>query len=127
MNHNERQFFSGWGAYVNPVIRYERCGLVEDGWIAAYAAAANKTAFLRYAGHNAADEGVYMYIEGFPTRSGESFSMNPEFDFRYPLLKLYRHNGIHTVLTFEYVRSPALVRLGELSVSDRFRIDLAEQ
>ena len=119
MNHNERQFFSGWGAYVNPVIRDERCGLVEDGWIAAYAAAANKTAFLRYAGHNAADEGVYMYNEGFPTRSGESFSMNPEFDFRYPLLKLYRHNGIHTVLTFEYVRSPALVRLGELSVSDR--------
>ena len=119
MNHNERQFFSGWGACVNPVIHYERCGLVEDGWVAAYAAAANKTAFLRYAGHNAADEGVYMYKEGFPTRSGESLTMTPEFDFRYLLLKLYRHNGIHTVLTFEYMRSPALIRLGELSVSDR--------
>ena len=119
MNHNERQFYSPWGGYLNPVIKHERCGLVEDGWIAAYAAAANKTAFLRYAGHNASDEGVYMYNTGFPTRSGESLSMNPEFDFRYPLLKLYRHNGIHTVLTFEYVRSPSLQRLGETSVSDR--------
>lgn len=119
MNHNERQLFAAWGAYVNPVIRYEQCGLVEDGWIAAYAAAANRTAFLRYAGHNAADEGVYMYESGFPTKSGESNTATPEFDFRYPMLKLYRHNGIHTVLTFEYLRSPILERLGLLSVSDR--------
>jgi hypothetical protein len=119
MNHNERQLFSAWGAYVNPVIRYPMCGLVEDGWIAAYAAAAYKTACLRYAGHNAASEGVYMYLENFPTKSGESLSMNPEFDFRYPLLKLYKHNGIHTVLGFEYLRSPIMTRLGETSVSDR--------
>ena len=119
-NHNERQVYSAWGAYIDPAaVRYEQCGPSPRGWTAAFAAARNRTAYLRYAGHNASIEGAYMYRNAFPTRSGESETYEDEFDFRYPMLKMYKHNGIHTFIGYEYMRSPALGMKGLLDVSDR--------
>ena len=118
-NHNERPVFAAWGAYVNPNIHHETSGLYPNVWTAAFAAALNRTAYLRYCGHNASIEGAYMYESSFPTASGESCSTHAEFDIRYPMLKLYRHNGIHTFLGFEYLRSPIFIANGALDVSDR--------
>jgi len=70
-------------------------------------------------GHNASIDGGYMYAGWFPTRSGESTEPEAEFDFRYPMFKMYRNNGIHTFAGYEYLRSPVLGRKGLLDTSDR--------
>lgn len=117
-NHNERIFFNNWGAHVNPKIQEYARDLFDGCWSAAYAGIANRIAYLKFAGHNAALEGAYMYSEGFPTGSGASDSCAEEWDYYYAMAKLYRHNKIRLLSCFEYMLAPELVKSGALDVSD---------
>ena len=118
-NHNERPLFYKWGASVNPTFNDISHEYREDFWYATYRALVNRIQFLKFAGHNASIEGVYMYNHQFKTDSGESRSMNPDFDVLVPTILMYAHNGIHPYLGFEYSASPALLRGGLSDVSDR--------
>ena len=117
-NHNERIIFNNWGTHENPRIQEYGRDLFDGCWRAAYAGIANRISYLKFAGHNAALEGAYMYSEGFPTESGESGSCAEEWDYYYAMAKLYRHNRIRLLTCFEYMLSPQLVRSGALDVSD---------
>lgn len=118
-NHNERPVFNNWGTHVNPRIQESWRNLFDGCWRAAFAGVANRISFLKFAGHNAAIEGAYMYGEGFPTESGESGSCAVEWDYYYVLAKMYRHNRIRLFAGLEYMLSPALELSGALDVSDQ--------
>lgn len=118
--HCERPLFMAWGGYVNPYLLGMSCGGLRTGfWAAAYAAIVNRIAYLRYAGHNAAIEGAYMYAHYLPTASGESRAIFDDFDLLYPTLKMYYHNGIRSFVGYEYIASPSLFRNGWRDVSER--------
>ena len=118
-NHNERYVFNNWGTHVNPKIQESNRNLFDGCWGAAFAGIANRISYLKFAGHNAALEGAYMYQEGFPTESGESGSCAVEWDYYYAMAKMYRHNGIRLLACFEYMLSPKLYLSGDLEVSDK--------
>ncbi len=121
MNHSERILFGQWGAWRSPFIFSSGFWTPEcpRHWSAAFAAARNRVSQLRFEGHNAAIEGVYMYKQGFPTTSGESETADDGFDFAWLVAKMYRHNGIKFFAGFEYLASPRLGPLGERDVSER--------
>ena len=121
MNHNERILFGHWGAWRSPLVFSTASWTPELPlqWSAAFAAARNRVTQLRFEGHNAAIEGVYMYKQGFPTRSGESATADDGYDFAWLVAKMYRHNGIKFFAGFEYLASPKLARDGVWDVSER--------
>ena len=118
-NHCERPLFHQWGTQFNPRLSDYARGDFERSWAAAYAAAANRVRYLRYAGHNAAVEGVYMYRELFPTESGESLNTDRSFNFFWLAARLYARNGIRLFPCFEYVRAPRLALSPRCGVSNR--------
>ena len=119
-NHCERPLNFEWGAHVNPSASfYDARGPYVDGWRTAYEAAANRIRALRYAGHNAAIEGVYMYRDFFPTESGDSTNPNLGYDFFWVLARMYAKNGIKVLPCFEYMRAPRLGWAKGFDVSDR--------
>lgn len=119
-NHCERPLSFEWGTHVNPSANfYDARGPYADGWRTAYEAAANRIRALRYAGHNAAIEGVYMYRDFFPTESGDSSNPNLDYDFFWVLARMYAKNGIRVLPCFEYMRAPKLGWAKGYDVSDR--------
>lgn len=121
LNHNERILFGIWGAWRTPMV-YSSAAWVPYRsrlWSGAFAATRNRISQLRFEGHNAAIEGVYMYQNGFPSMGGESNACEDSFDFAYLVAKMYRHNGIRFFAGFEYLASPRLSRLGAYDVSER--------
>lgn len=119
-NHCERPLSFEWGAHVNPSANfYAARGPYVDGWRTAYEAAANRIRALRYAGHNAAIEGVFMYHEFFPTESGDTSNPNLAYDFFWVLARMYAKNGIKVLPCFEYMRAPRLGWAKGYDVSDR--------
>ncbi len=117
-NHCERPLCGMWGASVASRFHYSWTEAFENVYAAAFAAAANRIRFLRYSGQNLAIEGVYMYKQGFPTLSGESYLGVESFDFNYVLSKMYRRNGIRAFACFEYIASPAIMLGGGYDIGD---------
>ena len=122
-HHNERFLAQQWGGEQDPRILgfiYHK-GEMRDGfWTSAYLGICNKVRFLRFAGHNASVEGVFMYNQGFPSQKGNCIQVRgDEFDPFVVLLKMYKHNGIRTFLGFEYIASPKLIETNKLGISDR--------
>ena len=122
-HHNERFLAQQWGAEQDPRILgfiYHKGEMREGFWTSAYLGICNKLRFLRFAGHNASVEGIYMYQEGFPSQNGNCRQVRgDDFDPFVVLLKMYKHNGIRTFLGFEYIVSPKLIETNQLGVSDR--------
>ena len=120
-NHIERPLFYNWGGALSPFMN-EICfsGSFREGmWTAAYLALVNRIQFLKFAGHNAAVEGVFMYTSLFKTESGNSLATDVAFDLNVPMLMMYRANGIRPYLSFEYNSVPALMSDKLRSSSDR--------
>lgn len=120
MNHNERALYGHWGAAVNPaILNGQLSSHMPRMWAAAYLAACNRIEQLRFFGHNAAIEGAYMYMQCFPTMSGESYTATEDFDIFYLTGKLYARNGIKLFAGFEYSSAPSLRARGLFDVSER--------
>lgn len=118
-NHNERPLFWNWGGALSPFMNEEYGAYHEGMWAAAYLALVNRIQFLKFAGHNAAIEGVFMYSTLFRTESGNSEATEESFDRHVPMLMMYKANGIRSFLSFEYTGVPALMTDSLRSSSDR--------
>ena len=119
-NHNERPLFFNWGCSVNPFMREYGRSYREGMWAGAYKALVNRVQFLKFAGHNAALEGAFMYSFNFKTKSGNSSAPPDEsFDPLVPTLMMYKANGIRSFLGYEYTGTPALMVNGIRDTSDR--------
>ena len=118
-NHNERPLFFQWGRSVCPFLEEYAKTYREGMWAGMYKAIVNRVQFLKFAGHNAALEGVFMYSYMFKTRSGNSDSVDESFDPFVPMLMMYRANGIRSFLGYEYTGTPALMASSIRDTSDR--------
>lgn len=121
MNHSERPLFGIWGAWHTPIAYSSAAWGAHEPrrWAGAYAACVNRIQQLKFEGHNASVEGVYMYMNGFPTFNGESNEAHESYDFAYLIAKMYRANGIKFFAGFEYLASPKLGAQGAYDVSER--------
>lgn len=119
-NHNERPLFFHWGNSVNPFMREYARSYREGMWAGVYKALVNRVQFLKFAGHNAALEGAFMYSFNFKTKSGNSSAPPDEsFDPLVPMLMMYKANGIRSFVGYEYTGTPALMASGIRDTSDR--------
>ena len=120
MNHTERTLFGQWGAARHPSMGV---GLLQDYrprlWSAAFLATKNRLSQLKFEGHNAAIEGLFMYDNCFATRSGASKSVFDDMDLYYLIAKMYKHNGIKLFVGYEYTLAPSLWNKGFFDVSER--------
>ena len=125
MEHNER--FTAWQTYAT-------CGLsVEQGgyhpfiyhrhaWKIWYEAIARKIRMLRFKGHNASVEGIYMYDHtvGPDDDFANSQFDGANFDVPHLLSWMYDANGIDCYFGWEQNRTASSLRSGvERGVSDR--------
>ena len=118
-NHNERPLFFNWGCAVNPFMQEYYKSYREGMWAGAYKAIVNRVQFLKFAGHNAALEGAFMYYYMFKTKSGNSESTDESFDPLVPMLMMYKANGIRSFVGYEYTGTPALMADDIRGTSDR--------
>ena len=118
-NHNERPLFFNWGCAVSPFMQEYDKSYREGMWAGAYKAIVNRVQFLKFAGHNAALEGAFMYYYLFKTRSGNSNSVDELFDPLVPVLMMYKANGIRAFVGYEYTGTPALMADDIRGTSDR--------
>ena len=120
MNHTERLLYGQWGAARHPSLM---TGMFQSYrprlWSAAFLATKNRVSQLKFEGHNAAIEGLYMYRHGFATKSGQSMTTHDDMDFFYLVAKMFRHNGLKLFAGWEYSLSPALWSQGFFDVSER--------
>lgn len=120
MNHTERLLYGQWGAARHPSLMP---GLFQSArprlWSAAFLATRNRLSQLKFEGHNAAIEGLYMYRHGFATKSGQSMTTHDDMDFFYLVAKMFKHNGIKLFAGWEYSLAPKLWSEGFFDVSER--------
>ena len=118
-NHNERPIFFQWGRSICPFMEEYARTYREGMWAGMYKAIVNRVQFLKFAGHNAALEGVFMYSYMFKTKSGNSESTDESFDPLVPMLMMYNANGIRAFVGYEYTGTPALMADDIRGTSDR--------
>lgn len=118
-SHCERPLCGQWGAAVNGALYQTWTEYREGMYAAAFLGIANRIRYLRYMGQNLAIDGVYMYKQGFPTASGESYTAKPGFDYCYAMSKMYRRNGLRALAGFEYLAAPSILLDGGYDVGDR--------
>lgn len=118
-SHCERPLCGQWGAAVNGALYQTWTEYREGMYAAAFLGIANRIRHLRYMGQNLAIDGTYMYKQGFPTESGESYTARPSFDYCLALAKMYRRNGIRAFAGFEYLAAPSILLGGGYDVGDR--------
>ena len=120
-NLNERPLFYNWGGAVCPFMNEIACnGPYREGmWAGLYLSLVNRIQFLKFAGHNAASEGIFMYSTLFRTESGNSEATDVSFDPHVPMLMMYKANDIRSFLGIEFTGVPKLLENGIRDASDR--------
>lgn len=93
----------------NPLLRQFTMDYRRDNWYFWYKICERKIKLLRFQGMNMAVEGAYMYDNGqVPIVRHNNNIAEAAFDPLRLMIQMYRANGIHCLLGFEFVSSPTL-------------------
>lgn len=93
----------------NPLMRQVTMDYRRNNWYYWYKICERKIKLLRFQGMNMAVEGAYMYDNGqIPVVRHNNNITEAGFDPLRLMIQMYRANGIHCLLGFEFVSSPTL-------------------